>query len=56
MPVMEHRKGLIEERFCRRIVSYDDAAVVQRAMAQTLVEQLAHARHSRECGSVLELG
>jgi malonyl-ACP O-methyltransferase BioC len=56
MSVMEHRKDLIEERFRRRIASYDDAAVVQRGMAQTLIEQLAHALNSRTCGKTLELG
>ncbi len=56
MPAMEHRKELIGERFSRRIASYDNAAVVQRGMAQLLVEQLAHVLNSRTCGKTLELG
>jgi malonyl-CoA O-methyltransferase len=56
MPIMDHRKELIGKRFSRRIASYDEAAVVQRSMAQMLVEQLSHIQESRECGSALELG
>ena len=56
MPGMDHRKELIGKRFSRRIASYDEAAVVQRSMAQMLVEQLSHIQQSRECGSALELG
>jgi malonyl-CoA O-methyltransferase len=56
MPKVTPQKTLIEERFGRRLSSYNKAAIVQRTMAHTLVERLSKNQTSTPLDTVLELG
>jgi malonyl-CoA O-methyltransferase len=51
MPATE----LIAQRFRRRLASYGEAAVVQKAMAQTLIEQLSRVHAAPAFANVIEL-
>jgi len=49
-------KALVAQRFARSAATYNDAAIVQRQMAQALVDMLTRATPPRQFERALELG